>query len=144
MNRLIASISNYLAALILLLFGVTYLLRNSFMPYHSEALSADWNDLDKHLQILIIALMKVIAGGYLSVSLLIFFLQKKFNQKRIYWIPPLILICGVLISCTSIYATLLVRLHTHGQPPIQVAIAGLVLLIIGYVFNKRQLKRHRK
>ena len=47
MNEKIGSTANYLAALLLLTFGIIYLFKNSFMPYHSEAISLDWNEVEK-------------------------------------------------------------------------------------------------
>lgn len=63
MYRKIGNISNYLAALMLLALGMVYLFKNSFMPYHSEALSLDWYEVESRTQILILALMKAVAGG---------------------------------------------------------------------------------
>lgn len=50
MNEKIGNISNYLAAIILLTFGIIYLFKNSFMPYHSEALSLEWNEVESSTQ----------------------------------------------------------------------------------------------
>ncbi len=39
MNSKIGKTANYLSALLLLAMGLMYLLKQSFMPYHSDAIS---------------------------------------------------------------------------------------------------------
>jgi hypothetical protein len=57
MNRKIGNITNYLAAFILITMGLIYLFKKSFMPYHSEAVSMEWNEVESNFQHLIIAFM---------------------------------------------------------------------------------------
>jgi xanthosine utilization system XapX-like protein len=52
----------------------------------------------------------------------------------------LILLTGVMVSLTTIYATLIVRLNSPGKPPTAFALIGLVLLFLGYFFNRKSLK----
>ena len=44
------------------------------------------------------------------------------------------------VSLAPLYATLIVKLNTPGKPPTLLAIIGIVLLIIGYIFNQKSLK----
>jgi hypothetical protein len=55
------------------LMGLTYLVRSKFMPYHREALGQNWDQLDRRLQTLLIALMRSVGGAGVgaSVSVLI-------------------------------------------------------------------------
>ena len=140
MNTKIGNIANYLAALMILGVGLTYLFKNSFMPYHGEAISLEWNKVDSSIQFLILALMRAVSGGFIAVAILTAFLQKKFASDKITWIPLLILIGGLIVSLASIYATLIVRFNSLGKPPTLLAIIGIVLLIIGYIFNRKSLK----
>jgi len=49
----------------------------------------------------------------------------------------LILVTGTIsMICTS-YTTIEVSFHTLGRPPIDDAIIGEVLLICGFIFNRR-------
>ncbi len=45
--------------LIGLLFAGMYLFRKKFMPYHADAVGKSWNELDREIRVLIIALMRV-------------------------------------------------------------------------------------
>ena len=142
MNLKLASIANYLAALILLAFGVIYLFKHSFMAYHSEALSMDWNEVGRGTQFLILALMRGVSGGFIATAIVVIILQKKFSSTKIPWIPWLILIAGLIVSAASIYATLIVRLNSPGRPPTFLAIIGTILLLTGFVFNQKSLSMH--
>ena len=142
MNTKIGNIANYSAALILLGMGLIYLFKNSFMPYHSDAISLEWNEVDSSTQFLILALMRAVSGGFIAIAIVAAFLQKKFTSSKIRWIPLLILIGGLIISLTSIYATLIVRFNSPGNPPTSLAIIGIVLLIIGYIFNRKSLSKN--
>jgi len=140
MKKLIGNLTTYLSATILLVYGLIYLLRNRFMPYHSEAVSLNWEEVNPAMQFLLIALMRAIAGGFISMAFAIFFLQYQFSHHKISWIPLLILILGTIsMFCTS-YAIMQIWFHTPGRPPIAIVIAGELLLIVGYIFNRKYLR----
>lgn len=131
------------AALILLVFGVIYLTRNSFMPYHSDAVSQKWADLQPATRYLILALMRATSGGFIAVAIAIIFLQVKFRVHRQSWIPYLILVMGTISMACSLYAIILVSTHTPGRPPVASDIGGEILLIAGFVANLKDLRKER-
>jgi len=140
MNKLIASFCNCTTGLTLLILGATYFFSTSFMSYHAQAISQSWADLETNLQQLILVMMKVMAGGYLSTGVFILCAQYLINKNHQRYLAHLILICGGIISLTSGYATILVRLHTPGRPPTLLAIIGACLVAGGYVFNLKMIK----
>lgn len=139
-NSKIASIANYLAALLLFAFGVTYFFKGSFMPYHEEAVGVAWSEIDTSIQVLILALMRCVGGGFLAVSVVIIFLQYHFTKTARKWVAWAIFMSGWIVTCASIYATVLVRLYTPGNPPTVLASFGLVLLLVGLIFNRKSIK----
>lgn len=142
MNTKIGNIANYLAALLLLWIGLIYLFKNSFMPYHSEAISLEWNEVGSSTQFLILALMRAVSGGYIALAIVTAFLQKKFASGKIKWVPLLILIGGLILILPSIYATLIVRFNSPGKPPTLFATIVIILLIVGYISNRKSLNRN--
>ena len=132
----IAALVNYLAAILLMVMGIVYLTKPSFMAYHRDAISIDWTKLDVNIRVLILALMRGVSGGLIAVSVTILFLEYKFTSTRQQWIPLLIMIIGIILSGTIIYAMLMVRLNTPGHPPVAFTISGTVLLIIGFFLNR--------
>jgi glycosyltransferase involved in cell wall biosynthesis len=137
MKNLSGNLATYSAAAILLLFGFIYLFRNSFMPYHSAAVSLAWTQVSPPTQYLLLALMRATAGGFISLAFAIIFLQYKFSTNRISWIPLLILLIGTISMICITYATLLIRFHTPGRPPLADAVIGEVLLIAGFIFIRK-------
>ncbi len=132
---LISFISYGLVALVSVLFGLIYLLKNQFMPYHSKALGLAWSEIDENMQVLIIALMRAAGGGFLATGLAMFILLifpwRSGDAWSIYAIPTISL-------CTSIgtlYATLLVKTRTPGTPPVILSFLALALTIIGFIFS---------
>lgn len=110
------------------------------MPYHSDAVVLAWEEVESNMQFLLLALMRAVAGGFLAASIGMIFLQRKFASEKITWIPTLTLILGLLVSLPTLYATLIIRFNTPGNPPISLLVAGIMFLLIGYVFNWRSLK----
>lgn len=143
MKNIPGAITTYAAATILLGFGLTYLLKNSFMPYHSEAISQHWEEVQPAMQFLLLALMRATSGGFIAIAIAIIFLQYKLTENRLSWIPPFILILGTVTMLCSLYAILMVNSNTPGRPPVSFDIAGEILLITGFMFNRKYLSAHR-
>lgn len=136
MKQILASLANYIVAIALLILAIIYLVKPSFMPYHSQALSLAWSEVPAATQTLILALMRVCGGGWLAAALAIALLQRRFTQHLTPWVPAVILLIGLASVLATLYATLLVYVHTPGVPPIPGVLILLFLLIAGYQLNK--------
>ena len=132
----IAAFVNYLVAVMMMVMGIIYLTKTSFMSYHGDAISLNWDEVDQNTRVLILALMRGISGGLISVSITVLFLEFKFISSKLKWIPVLIVIVGIILSSSIIYAMLIVKINTPGNPPIALAFSGTVLLITGYFLNR--------
>lgn len=120
-------------ASISLVFGIIYLTRPQFMPYHSLALGKPWSEVEPNIQILILALMRVAGAGFIAtaiaVTILLCFPFKAGEQWAIYGI---FLIC----ACTSFgssYATFLVQNQTPGNPPLKLSLGTILLTVVGFL-----------
>lgn len=129
-----AGLSYGITALVSLILGGIYLLKDSFMPYHAEALSRSWSEVEAVTQVLITALMTVAGGGWFTVGIVILLLLAfPFRNDRpwaVYALPAIIL----LFYLPNLSATLSVLQNTPGTPPWQgnvvaclSAVAGLAL-----------------
>ena len=137
MKKIITTLPNYLGALMLLGFGVTYFIRDSFMPYHSDAVNQEWSSIEESTRYLILALMRAVSGGFFVSFVAIVVLQFKFRKHKLAWIANIIFVIGTLIATIIIYATYVVRLNTDGDPPTTLAYVGFALFFIGFVLNRR-------
>ncbi|MCX6252384.1 MAG: hypothetical protein NTX61_16750 [Bacteroidetes bacterium] len=143
MNNATGKLATYTAAVIALVFGSIYLLKTSFMPYHSAALSIKWEEVGRATQFLLLALMRAAAGGYISLAFAILFLQYRLSVNKLSWIPFLILILGTISMVCSLYAELIVSGNTPGRPPVLITIVCETLLIVGFIFNRKFVKTDR-
>jgi hypothetical protein len=137
----IAAFANYSAAVLLMIMGVIYLTRSSFMSYHGVALSLTWKDTDPMVRVLIIALMRGVSGGLIASSVTIMFLQYKFTRLKLKWIPWLIMLIGMILCSTILYAMLMVKLNTPGNPPLGLTLIGTILLITGFLLNMKEIQK---
>ncbi len=124
-----------ITAIVSILFGVIYLTRSQFMPYHAIALGKEWTELDAKIQTLILALMRVTGGGFLAtgmVVILLIFLYVKTQEELILIIIPTI---GFVTTLASLYATLLVKTRTPGLPPVNLTIISIGLMLTGFILS---------
>jgi hypothetical protein len=135
MNNLMGTLFTIAGSVVLLLFGVIYLIRPKFMGYHKMAIQKDWSELVPEIQTLILALMRTVSGGFISIALVIIILQLEFNKSQNHWIALTILIVGGVLNLCTLYATLLVRKKTKGRPPTVITLLLLIMLLIGFFFN---------
>ncbi len=135
MNNSIGTLLTLTGAAVAIVFGLIYLFRSKFMGYHRMAVQKDWNELSNEMQTLILALMRTVGGGFLSVSIAVIILQLEFNKSQNHKIALAILIVGSILTLGTLYATILVRTKTKGRPPTIAALLLLILLLMGYFFN---------
>jgi hypothetical protein len=130
-----AFICYLVAALVSIGFGLVYLARSTFMPYHRDALSTSWEKLDTPLQALLLALIKVAGGGFLtsglSVGFMLFFPFRAGESWARFAIP----LVGLAMSLPSLYATVLVRRRTPATPPVAISMILIALILLGFVFS---------
>jgi hypothetical protein len=131
----ISSICYGLVGLISILFGSIYLLKNQFMPYHSEAVGYSWSELEPNVQVLIIALMRATGGGFFATGLAIFILLMIPLRVGNIWASYAISAIAISSSIGTLYATLLVKTKTPGKPPFGLSLLAASLTVIGFIFS---------
>jgi hypothetical protein len=125
----------------LIIFGVVYLTRSAFMPYHAVAVGQSWPEVDPAFQVLILALMRVAGGGFLAAAVAMgILLFKPFRQGRrwAYWAIPAV---GLISTLSSLYATAYVTWNTPASPPWIAAGLGVLLLCTGFILSWPSMTR---
>jgi len=115
--------------------AVIYLVRPKFMPYHEEAVGLSWQQLDQRMQVLLLSLMRAVAGGMLGGCVSIAFLliiPFRAGASWAYYAIPLI---GLVTGLPSLYGMVLVRSRTKAHTPIAVSAACIGLIVIGIIFS---------
>ncbi len=130
------SFSCYLiTAIVSIIFGIIYLTRSEFMPYHAVALEREWTELDIRMQTLILALMRVAGGGFLATGMVVILLMYLYIKTTEEWIIFIIPTIGFVTSLSSLYATLLVKNRTPGLPPVNLTLLSIDLMLTGFILS---------
>jgi MYXO-CTERM domain-containing protein len=127
-----------LGALIVTAFGIVYLMRPEFMPYHSVAVGLPWAAVDPSFQMLILALMRAVGSACLALAILQWTLLLIPFRRGAAWATWAIALSGLVMCAGSFYAMMLVAQNTPATPPWIAPAAGAVLLIVGLVFSLRR------
>jgi formate hydrogenlyase subunit 3/multisubunit Na+/H+ antiporter MnhD subunit len=140
-SRMKAAFTCYLLGVLIAAgFGVVYLFRSEFMPYHAVAVGQSWEALQPAVRILVLALMRAVAAGCIAVAFLeLVLLFVPFRQGAAWarWAIP----AGGLVMCAgALYAMILVKLNTPAQPPLFGPVLGAVLLVTGFMLARERRK----
>ena len=111
-------------------FGLVYLTAAEFMPYHSQALSIDWADLDKNYQTLLLALIKIcgaggLVAGIVNLTFVVYFFRQRMSV--LIWILP---VTSIMFQIATNYSVYIVETNTPGHPPLMIVSIGTVAFIV--------------
>jgi hypothetical protein len=115
--------------------GVVYLFRGDFMPYHAVAVGMPLSDVPHPFQVLVLTLYKLTGAAWVVIALsLLVLLFGPFKQGALWArraIPALILIQGAGVMNAMAYITL----NSPAKPPWAFTIAVIVLTIVGFFLS---------
>lgn len=128
-ERLAAAIYGLLALGSLSL-GTAYLARQEFMPYHATARGQNWNALSAREQSLLLALMRVVGGGFVALSLslgLLLALPFRRGQPWARWVLPALCIA---VFGPALAGTRHVARNSPARAPFYASAAALGLTLL--------------
>ncbi len=124
-----------LAALISIVFGVRYFFTKAFMPYHATVAGKDWAELDRGVQTVILGMLKIIGGGFVSYGLALFWLLLPLSVRQ-SWAPWAALTISAASLLPTLYVTIaLRRAAPAAKTPIVPAAVVLALTAVGIGFS---------
>lgn len=125
----------FLVGTVFMIFGIVFMTRSEFMPYHSKVIGKDWNDLEPNLQLLLLGLMRIAGSGFLLIGIsnfiLLFIPFRAHETWALFTIP---IIGGIFLS-TLLYVTTKVKRNTPASPPVGLSALGLIMVVAGFVFS---------
>lgn len=127
-----------LGTLIVTAFGIVYLVRPEFMPYHSVAVGMPWAEVAPSFQVLILALMRAVGAACLALAILEWTLLLLPFRQGAAWANWAIAVSGLVMCAGSFYAMMLVARHTPLTPPWIGPAAGAILLVVGLVLSVKR------
>jgi hypothetical protein len=131
-----------LLGLSLLSIGVLYLSIDEFMPYHSEAVQADWSELDVNYQGLILGLLKALGGGaFVAGAATIYMAITSFRRSAK---PYMVLLPSVSTGYSGLlcYATYTVQTSTPGDPPLLLTVIYVVMGLVASALLTFSIRAH--
>ena len=73
-----------------ILFGVRYMRRDAFLPYHAAVAGKSWAELDPGVQAVILGMLKIIGGGFVTLGVTLLWLCFSLHEG-VRWAPWAIL-----------------------------------------------------
>ncbi len=125
----------FLAGLLLVGFGIVYLFRAEFMPYHSVAVGMPWADVPPNFQVLILALMKALGGTNIALALAFYIVLFVPFRQGARWAVLATPLFGLVQSAAAFYAMSHAALHTAASPPFWAPAAGVLLTVVAFVLS---------
>ena len=119
------------AALLVVAFGVRYVLTREFMPYHATVLGRPWSQLDARLQTIILGMLKVAGGGLLGYGVALLWLLLPL-QRGEAWAAWAALTMSFAALTPILYAVVwLRRIEPSAKTPVIPAVTVLLLVVVG-------------
>lgn len=139
MSHLSYSFPTFLAAIILLAHGASFLFRKAIPNEFCIAVHQPWAALKEEMKVVLLSLMRLAGAGMVAVSFLLIALQWQFSTAQQTWIPPTVIVAGSSLAGGWLYAFFQISGKTLGRPAVFPAMAVLLLLTVGYFMNIQQL-----
>ena len=120
-------------ALFLLLAGLVYVLRPSFMPYHGAIIHSDWPSLSASAQLLYLGMMRTEGAGMLATSLaiaILLWIPFRQGQRWSYWAIAAV---GLVEHLPTLAMTFHVAHVTDARPPWVAVLVATLLLVAGLI-----------
>src|SRR3982074_2790229 len=104
----LASVPLLPAAVAGLLFGVRYMRREAFLPYHSAVAGKSWSELDAGVQQIVLGMLRIIGGGFAALGVTLLWLCFALYEG-VRWAPWAILTVSAVALIPMLYVTIQLR-----------------------------------
>lgn len=132
----IALVAYTMAGIASIVLGAIYVIRTEFMPYHAEAVGADWASLPSGTRALISALMNVVGVAWFVVGTLVLVLVMvpfRAGENWSRWTIPIVI---MVLYGSIVVVTLQVQYATGAQTPWMINALAAGTGLIGLLFDR--------
>ena len=116
--------------------GFIYFFSSKMMPYHAQIIGKNWAELDRGIQLLILALMNSGGAGVITlmfILLVVLFIPFRRGENWANWT---LLLAGIIFGGLFFFVTFKVYLATNAPSPWPLGLAGMVLGLLGFLFSR--------
>ena len=118
-----------------LAFGIIYMTRSEFMPYHAKAIGKEWKETEPNIRFLILMLMRVAGSGMVGAGIMSFILLYIPFRNHETWAIFTLPFLGLIMVLTTLYVTSKVKRNTPASPPVGFNAGCLCLILVGFVLS---------
>lgn len=136
--KIAAMICHGLAIFPMLVGGIIYAIRDSYLPYHAAATTYAWHELAPGVKILFQAMLNGAGSLMLLTALtliLLLIIPFRQNERWCFWAIPII---GISAMLTTIRAGVLVDINTPSNPPWVWLLIVICLFISGLFLSYKK------
>jgi hypothetical protein len=120
-----------LVALAGIVFGVRYMRRDAFLPYHAAVTGKSWVELDPGVQVVILGMLRIIGGGFVTLGVTLLWLCLALHEGA-RWAPWAILTISAVALGPMLYVAIKLRsFRPEAQTPVRPTLAMMVLIVVG-------------
>jgi hypothetical protein len=120
-----------LVALAGIVFGVRYMRRDAFLPYHAAVTGKSWVELDPGVQVVILGMLRIIGGGFVTLGVTLLWLCPALHEGA-RWAPWAILTISAVALGPMLYVAIKLRsFRPEAQTPVRPTLAMMVLIVVG-------------
>jgi hypothetical protein len=114
-----------------ILFGVRYMRREAYLPYHADVAGKSWDDLDPGVQVIILGMLKIIGGGFATLGVTLLWLCFALYEGA-RWAPWAILTISAVALGPMLYVAISLRaFRPDAKTPVRPTLAMMVLIVAG-------------
>lgn len=125
----------FLVGLLLVAFGVVYMLRTEFMPYHAVAVGMPWAEVPPNVKVLILTLIKAVGGTTLALAIAFYAILFLAFRQDMRWAIYAMALLGLVQSAATFYSMGYAALNTPANPPFWAPAVGLLLTLIAFMLS---------
>ena len=120
-----------LVALAGILFGVRYMRREEYLPYHAAVAGKSWNELDPGVQVVVLGMLKIVGAGFVTLGVTLLWLCFALHEGA-RWAPWAILTVSAVALGPMLYVALKLRaFRPESKTPVRPTAAMVLLIIVG-------------
>ncbi|MCP3466875.1 hypothetical protein [Bradyrhizobium sp. CCGUVB23] len=114
-----------------ILFGVRYMRREAYLPYHAVVAGKSFAELDPGVQAVILGMLKVIGGGFATLGVTLLWLCFALHEGA-RWAPWAILTISAAALVPMLYVATTLRTFRPGAPtPVRPTLVMMILIVVG-------------